>query len=182
MENEKWKVIFGYDGAYQVSSLGRVRSHKSGEWKVMKGGKDLGGYSIVILCKDGKQNTFLVHRLVADAFIKNDDESKYQINHIDECKQNNRVSNLEYCTAQYNVTYNDIHHRRITKIDKIKPLYRPNLSIDENIELFRVNGIECSRDTVLRIRKDLGLTRKHKPYRPRKNRTEADINAQVQIN
>ena len=122
----------------------------------------MGGYLGIQLYKGKKQKKFLVHRLVASAFIPNDDESKNQVNHKDEVKQNNRASNLEWCTAQYNSTYNDIHHRHINyKQDKIKDLYRPDLSISENIELFKANGIECSEKTVRNLRKDLGLTRKY---------------------
>ena len=159
---ENWKDIFGYDGMYQVSDLGRVRSRKSGEWKVLRPGKDKGGYLIVGLCKDGKQKSFFVHRLVAQAFIENDNIFNTEINHIDECKQNNKVSNLEYCDRQYNMTYNDIHHRRIAKRDnyirpKIEKVYNPDLSIKQNIEIFKSNGFECCIQTILRLRKDLGL-------------------------
>ena len=167
LESERWKDIDGYDGMYQVSDLGRVRSHKSGEWRVMKYGKDSNGYLSVILYQNGDYKRHRVHRLVAQTFIHNDDESKNQINHIDECKHNNRVSNLEWCSASYNMTYNNIHHRRIDNRthpnyirDKVKYLYNPNLSISDNIELFKSNGIECSKRTLQRLRKDLGLTKK----------------------
>ena len=169
LENEKWKDIEGYDGAYQVSDLGRVRSRKSGEWRVIKPINNGKGYLVVNLCKYGIMKTYRVHRLVASAFIPNNDESKTLINHIDECKQNNRVSNIEWSTALYNNTYNGIQYRRITKFDRIKPLYRPDLSIDENIEIFKKNGIECSRPTVCKVHKELGLTRKHKPYNYNRN-------------
>lgn len=142
LEREQWRDISGYEGMYQVSDLGRVRSHKSGEWKVLRPG-NVRGYLQVVLSKGGKCKNYKVHRLVAQAFIENDDETKIYINHRDECKQNNRFWNLEYCTAQYNSTYNDLHHRRITKRNKIIPLYNPELSIYDNIELFRANGIDC---------------------------------------
>ena len=158
-DNEQWRDIDGYDGMYQVSDLGRVRSKHSGEWKVLRPGKTKDGYLQVDLCKDGKRHRFLVHRLVASAFIPNTDSSKTQINHINEVKSENRVSNIEWCTAQYNNTYNDLHLRKnYYKItDEIKPIYRPELSIKENLELFRLNGIECSRQSIWRLRKDLGL-------------------------
>lgn len=159
LKNEQWRDIDGYDGMYQVSDLGRVRSHKSGEWKVMMAIKRLDGYLSVDLFKNGKKKHFLIHRLVAQAFIKNDDASKTIINHRNEIKSDNRVSNLEYCTAQYNVTYNDIQFRKKnSKRRKLKDLYEPNLSIDENLEIFKVNGIECCGATVTELRKDLGLT------------------------
>lgn len=167
LEQERWKPIFGYDGIYEVSDLGRVRSKKYGRWKVLKGNKDSNGYLSVILYQNGDYKRHRVHRLVAQTFIPNDDKSKTQINHKDENKQNNRVVNLEYCTASYNVTYNNIHHRRIDNRthpnyirDKVKPLYDPDLSISDNIELFKSNGIECSKRTLQRLRKDLGLIKK----------------------
>lgn len=163
LKNEQWRDVDGYDGAYQVSDLGRVRSHKSGEWKVMRFGKINTGYFRVQLWRNGQGKWLLVHRLVAEAFIENTDSSKTIINHIDECKQNNRAVNLEYCTASYNNTYNDIHLRRIDSVrDKVKYIYNPNLSYKQNLEIFRANGIECSTDTILRLRKDLGLSRQRK--------------------
>lgn len=163
LKNEQWRDIDGYDGMYQVSDLGRVRSRKRGEWKVLRPKKNNSGYLQVGLFKDENRQQPLVHRLVAQAFIPNYDNSKTIINHIDECKQNNRVNNLEYCTAQYNVTYNDIQFRKKnSKRRKIEKLYRPDLSSKENIEIFKANGFECSRQTILRLRKDLGLTKKHK--------------------
>lgn len=169
---EQWKAIDGYDGLYEVSSLGRVRSLKYGKVRVLRPGKVGVGYLQVSLSKDNKAKRFYVHRLVANAFIPNNDESKNQVNHIDECKQNNRASNLEWCDCRYNNTYNGLHHRRMANYHRsnyrrnaIKDLYDPKLSIDDNIELFKSNGIECSRDTVRLLRKDLGLT---KHYRPRK--------------
>ena len=163
-DNEQWRDIDGYDGMYQVSDLGRVRSRYSGEWKVMKQRKNRKGYLRLDLSRDGNRKNASVHRLVAQAFIPNNDDNKTQINHINEVKTDNRVYNLEWCTAQYNSTYNDIHHRRRhNKLirDKIKPLYRPDLSNKQNLEVFRANGIECCEKTVWRLRKELGITRKY---------------------
>ena len=160
LANEQWRDIEGYDGMYQVSDLGRVRSNMYGGWKVLRPGKCGGGYLFVNLCKDNKVKHCKVHRLVADAFIKNDDETKIYINHIDECKQNNRIWNLEYCTSQYNNTYNDIHWRRKTsKRRKLKDIYRPDLSIQKNIELFKEQGIDCSQPTISKLRRELGIAK-----------------------
>lgn len=163
LDSEKWKDIDGYDGMYQVSDLGRVRSRYSGEWRVLSPRMDSNGYLFIGLRKGGKRKECRVHRLVAQAFIPNDDESKNQVNHIDESKQNNRVSNLEYCTAQYNMTYNNLHHRRRrrTKQTDFKYLYDPNLTYKQNLEVFRANGVNCSIVTLWKLRKDLGLV-KHK--------------------
>ena len=165
LEQERWKPIFGYDGMYEVSDLGRVRSKYSGEWKVLMFDMDRNGYLKVGLSKYGKVKHFLVHRLVAQAFIENDNIFNTEINHINEIKSDDRVSNLEYCDRSYNVSYNGLQQRRYhpkqfnCKRRKLKDLYRPDLSIDDNIKLFKSNGIECSRNTVKRLRKDLGLER-----------------------
>lgn len=160
LNNEQWKDIFGYDGVYQVSDLGRVRSKKYGYWRVMNPRNVNGGYLKVDLCKDGKRKPFLVHRLVASAFIENDNIFNTEVNHIDECKQNNRVSNLEYCDRSYNLSYNGLRNRRHypqPKRSKLKDLYDPNLTYKQNVELFKSKGIDCSTMVVKSIRRDLGL-------------------------
>lgn len=172
LTQEQWRDVEGYDGAYQVSDLGRVRSRKSGEWKVLSARKVGSGYLQVSLCKDGKKNKLYVHRLVAQSFIPNDNIFNTEINHRNEIKSDNRASNLEWCDRSYNNTYNELHKRRKNSVRrKIKKLYRQDLSIYDNIKLFKSNGIECSKDTVVRLRKDLGLSKnkrdKLKPlYRP----------------
>lgn len=182
LAQEQWRDIEGYDGMYQVSDIGRVRSRKSGEWKVLRGRNNGTGYLLVSLYRNGKQKQSYIHRLVASAFIPNDDDTKNQINHIDECKQNNRVSNLEYCTAQYNMTYNNLPFRKKnSKRLKIKDLYNPNLSIDDNLEIFRANGIECSKRTVVHLRRDLKLDKpktKRDEIRPLYN-PELSINENI---
>ena len=162
LEQEQWRDIEGYDGMYQVSDLGRVRSLKYGKVRVLRPKKNNKGYLQIGLCKNGKAKNYKIHRLVAQAFIHNDYETKIYINHRDECKQNNRLWNLEYCTAQYNNTYNNVNWRRKNgKRRKIAKLYNPDLSIADNLEIFKANGIVCDEKTVQRLRKDLGLTIKY---------------------
>lgn len=116
MENEVWKDIQGYKGLYQVSNLGRVKSlnyHRTGKEKILKPAKNTTNYFFVCLCKERKQKCFLVHRLVAQAFIPNN-ENKPQINHLDEDKTNNIVSNLQWVTAKENINYGT-HNERMAK-------------------------------------------------------------------
>ena len=111
---EKWKDIEGYENSYEVSNLGRVRSKertrkfgratKTFEPKVLKQSEDKDGYYRVNLSKDGKKKRFFIHRLVATAFIENNDD-KPVINHMDGNKKNNVVDNLEWCTR----SENDLH-------------------------------------------------------------------------
>jgi hypothetical protein len=106
-EDEIWKDVVGYEGLYQVSNQGRVKSFwikDSG--RVMKLGMGTGGYLCVNLRKDGKSKTVMIHTLVALIFIGVRPDG-LQINHIDGVKTNNHISNLEYCTPAEN-----IHHAR----------------------------------------------------------------------
>lgn len=104
---ETWKSVVGYEGLYEVSDLGRVRSLvKRNRWKpgILKPGKNTHGYLQVLLCKDGKRKNMKVHRLVAEAFIPNPNHLD-TVNHKDEVKTNNTVSNLEWMTIADNVAY-----------------------------------------------------------------------------
>ena len=100
---EFWKTIEDYPD-YMVSNLGRVKSLWFGKERIMKQGINKHGYCYVILCQNKKRKNYLVHRLVATAFINNSDNLP-QVNHKDENKQNNMVSNLEFCDAKYNNSY-----------------------------------------------------------------------------
>lgn len=111
MEVEIWKDIEGYEGFYQISNLGRTRSvdriDSSGnrrKGRIRKPHFTKFGYALVNLCKEGKVKHFLVHRLVAIAFIPNS-ENKEQVNHIDGNKKNNRLDNLEWATRSENVLH-----------------------------------------------------------------------------
>ena len=162
LQQERWKDVDGYDGMYQVSDLGRVRSKKYGRWKVIKQTKDKCGYLRIKLWKNRKEKTVNIHRLVANAFIPNDNILNNEINHINEDKTDNKVSNLEWCDRQYNMNYNDFYGKRIAnynepKRNKLKDLYDPNLTYEQNIDNFKANGVDCSRVTLWKIRKDLNL-------------------------
>lgn len=99
---EIWKDIKGYEGLYQVSNMGRVRSLKNKI--ILKPIKNTNGYLKVNLYNNRKMKTFLIHRLVALAFISNT-ENKPQVNHKDENKTNNCMNNLEWCSVDYNNKY-----------------------------------------------------------------------------
>ena len=96
-ENEIWKPIVGCEGLYEISSCGRVRSLKRKAPRILKLKKAYDGYVQVGLYIDGKQKYFLVHRLVAEAFIPNP-ENKTTVDHIDRIRENNFVENLRWAT------------------------------------------------------------------------------------
>ena len=112
---EHWKPIIGFEGLYEISNLGRVKSlsryvksKANSKMKIperiLKTGKNKCGYALVVLMKNNKRHNKLVHRLVAEAFINNP-ENYAVVNHIDGNKQNNNVSNLEWCSTSYNVKH-----------------------------------------------------------------------------
>lgn len=95
------KDVIGYEGLYKVTSDGRVYSERKKDWLVPSYRY---GYHIVNLWKNKKPETRLVHRLVAEAYIPNP-LNKPQINHLDECRTNNHISNLEWATANENINW-----------------------------------------------------------------------------
>lgn len=125
METEKWLPIKGYEGRYEVSDRGRVRSldrveiQKNGVARLRKGKilylkKNNKGYRSVGLSKDYNHTFHLVHRLVAIAFIPNPLNLEC-INHKDCNPLNNTVDNIEWCTYQYNSTYKDRIEKSVAK-------------------------------------------------------------------
>lgn len=103
---EIWKDIKDYEGHYQVSNLGNVRSIKNNKKILLKPYKNVkrSGYLEVYLRLPGSKKTFKIHRLVAQAFIENPNNLP-QINHKDENKEHNNVNNLEWCDGNYNIHY-----------------------------------------------------------------------------
>lgn len=106
---EIWKDVIGYEGFYQVSNLGRVRSldryvlNKFVKGKILTPKTDKDGYLQICLYNNGRKY-YRIHRLVAQTFIPNHSNFP-EINHKNEIKTDNRVENLEWCTTQYNSSY-----------------------------------------------------------------------------
>ena len=144
MENEIWKDIEGYEGIYQVSNLGRVRSLdrtyilKNGRQQSAKGcimsqfdTKD--GYKSVRLRTSESRKTFRVHRLVAMAFIENPHNLPI-INHKDENKINNCVDNLEWCNQEYNVCYG-------SSLQRLSVTHKNHPNLSKPIEQYTMDGL-----------------------------------------
>lgn len=146
---EEWRPVVGFVGYYEVSNLGNVRSiSRKVREKSPKGGyfqegrivaKVLNkqGYLTVNLCRDEICITKTIHRLVAQAFLPNPDNLP-QVNHKDEVKTNNRLDNLEWCTAKYNVNYG-------TGIQRMqegtrKPIYQLDKETKEIVKVWKWVG------------------------------------------
>ena len=131
---EQWKTIIGFE-EYQISNLGRLRSFKNNNiyyLNPMLRGHTNQKYKCVRLFNKLGSQVFTIHRLVAMAFI--DNPNNYPIvNHKDEDKLNNAASNLEWCTYQHNLTYNNLHIRKGLKLRNRKDLSKP-------VEMYSLSG------------------------------------------
>ena len=138
---EIWKPIKGYENLYEVSNTGKVKSlkyRKKYEQKEIAINLRKDGYLQVQLNKQGHQKIYLVHRLVAQAFLDNPDNKPY-INHLDCDPSNNNVNNLEWCTQSENMQY-------ASKLGRIKSssIIATNLKTGE--EKFYINACEAEKD------------------------------------
>lgn len=131
---EQWRDVAGYEGLYQVSSHGRLRSLKyhmrPGRVVVLKQFADKGGYLRAKFCKDGNETTVKVHRVVAEAFLPNPDR-KREVNHKDGNTMNNVPSNLEWATPSENMK-----HASASKLVK-PPVVKAVLQLTTSGELVR---------------------------------------------
>ena len=138
MENEIWKDVKGYEGYYQVSNMGRVKSMRV--LKTPKNGVKCRKnaflstktthdkqYVLVALCRDGEKKQIQVHRLVAEAFIPNP-KNLPCVNHKDENPSNNWVGNLEWCTQGYNIQYSLERKGRLRPKSELLPICAYTLS------------------------------------------------------
>ena len=161
---ENWKDIENYEGFYQVSDCGRIKSlerdiyRQNGtfyhhvEEKVLVPIVNSRGYLQVNLYKNGKKKAILVHRLVAEAFLPNP-ENKSQVNHRDEAKANNAVENLEWCNAQYNINFGTRNERMIQNRRSYKFGNAPSAKAVFCVELNK--SFDCAK----RAGEELGINR-----------------------
>lgn len=135
---EIWKDIKGYEGLYQVSNKGRVKSlnyRRIGKEGILKGRPDKDGYLRIGLYKNKKQKPFYIHRLVAIAFLPNPNNLP-QVNHKDENKENNHVENLEWCTSEYNNNYGSRNERASVSMKGKKHKLKKQILCIETGEIF----------------------------------------------
>ena len=148
---ENWKAIAGYEGLYEISDMGRVKSinyNHTGTEKILKPQKNTHGYLFVDLCKDGKVKHTLVHRIVAEAFIPNPNNLE-TVNHKDEVKTNNTVTNLEWMSKRDNINYGTHNKRMAEALSKQVKMFDKKTgelleTFPSTMEAERVTGIDQS--------------------------------------
>ena len=173
---EEWRPVVGYEGLYEVSNIGRVRSidryvktcygsYRLHKGKVLSPGIRPDGYLVVSL----QYRMFRVHRIVAEAFLPNPDNLP-QVNHKDEDKSNNRVDNLEWCTAKYNNNYGTARIR--AKETAIKNGYCTGLSKEE----YRKKYYQENNDKIKEYRKEYS----QKYYQENKDKIKDNVRSYYQ--
>lgn len=126
--DEVWKQVKGYEGLYEVSNMGRIKSlpktlkGREGSVRIsketiLKQANHPSGYLSVVLCKNEVHKTTLVHRIVAETFIENP-KAYPQVNHKNENKKDNRADNLEWCSPNYNLCYGTRMERKAKSTGK----------------------------------------------------------------
>ena len=162
MKGEIWKDIEGYEGLYQVSNMGRVKSlnyRRTGKEEILKGVDYGEGYLYVSLWKNGKVKQCRINRLVAQAFLENP-QNLPEVNHKNEDKNDNSIENLEWCSKSYNINYGTRNKKAGKKLTgkkhseehnkKIgKKLSKPVFSVDKESGLIMwwESAMEASRQT-----------------------------------
>ena len=141
---EEWRDVVGWEGLYQVSNEGNVRSLFDGYYpriRSLNKKLDRYGYLSVCLTKKGKSWYKTVHRLVAEAFIPNPNNYPC-VNHKNEDKTDNNVDNLEFCTVSYNNHYGT-HYQRVSETQS-RPVNQ--LTLDGKVVKTWKSGTEAGRN------------------------------------
>lgn len=150
---EEWLPIKGYEGLYEVSNLGRIKSLERKKWngksnhiwkeKILKFGTNGANYLAVNLYKNKKRKFITIHKLVATTFIDNPN-NYLEINHTDENPKNNAVINLEWCNRKYNCNYGTrnqkvIHCKKVYQYDLQNNLIKTWSSSKEASDTLNIN-------------------------------------------
>lgn len=148
---EIWEPIRGYEGLYEVSNFGNVKSlprkgTRTNNEYLLKKCTYKTGYEYVLLSNNNKKKKHKIHRLVADAFIPNPNNYPC-VNHIDENKQNNNVQNLEWCTVSYNNRYSKA--KKVLQYDrqnKLLKIWESTRDVERNTKFSHSYISKCCRN------------------------------------
>ena len=145
---EEWKPVKNYEGLYEISNYGRVKSinRQGTSGKIIKSDLRRDGYLQVHLVKKGKMKNYLVHRLVAEIFIPNYDNLP-EVNHINEIKVDCRAENLEWCDRKYNMNYGNRPYKNALKVQQLDKEDNVIAIFNSIREAGRINNINQSHIT-----------------------------------
>lgn len=190
LEREEWRDVKGYEGIYQVSSFGRVKSlgrdltYPNGNihyWKekILTNRHDKNGYEYVGLYKEGKSTNFKVHRLVMEAFVPNPDNLP-QVNHRNEDKTANYPDNLEWCTQQYNMNYGTLRSRSVAGFKKNYTKERHGMYGKRHSEDAKIKMSEATK-VRLKDKSNHPLFGKHRSEETKKKISKANSRPVIQL-
>ena len=157
---EIWKDVVGYEGYYQVSNLGRVKSlnyRGSKKEKILATNLERTGYVRTHLCKEGQHKTIRIHRLVAEAFLPNPD-NKGCIDHINTNRADNRVENLRWVTHEENCN-NDLTRKngkrngvskKVICVETNK-IYNSIMEVERELGLLHSDICKCCKGTRITV-------------------------------
>lgn len=137
LDNEEWRPVVGYEGLYEISNLGRVKSLHRRTPFIVRTKTNTHGRIIANLHHKGEVHSFGVHVLIAKAFIPNPDNLP-EVNHKDENPANNIVENLEWCTHEYNMHYGTLYKRLSSTLQNNSSMSRPVVQYDLEGKFVRV--------------------------------------------
>jgi hypothetical protein len=150
---EQWKNIEGYNGDYQVSDMGRIRTRNNrwgvtDKYRILKQNKQRDGYHLVRLYLNSQQSDCLVSRLVANAFIPNP-KNKKEVNHKDGNKSNNSASNLNWSTRSENMKH--AFEMGLLNVRRGEDNNKSKLSEENVIEIRNTYAMGCFTQTEIAI-------------------------------
>lgn len=155
---ELWKDIPNFEGLYQASTKGNIRSLYTN--KILKQEISKNGYCKVMLCKDKKRKLLSVHRLIAMTYLDNYSEN-LQANHIDGNKQNNDLNNLEMVTCQENIQHSFKNNLQVAKTGKEHPLYKKYGVLNKTSKKVNQYDLEGNYietwDSIMDVERKLGI-------------------------
>jgi hypothetical protein len=152
MNEQIWIDIVGYEGEYQISNDGQVKSLKGGKEKLRSLVLNNEGYLSVILSSNGKTKCYRIHKLVASHFVPG-----YQpgmvVNHIDEDKTNNVASNLEWVTVKQNTNYGSSIEKGVAtrQSNRGKSIYCPELDMTFSTQEEAARYFGCGRQYISKV-------------------------------
>lgn len=132
---EHWKWIKGFEGKYEVSDLGRVRSYATGKRVYLSVNRlTHDGYAHIALRKNGKAYEFRLNRIVAETFISQPPKDKNTVNHINGIKTDNRVVNLEWASRSEQMYHAYRHHLKLPRKGKSRTF--SDFSLEEKQDIW----------------------------------------------